>query len=99
MFVRYSQAFVVMPGGFGTLDELFEALTLAQTGKIWQFPVILIGREFWQGLIDWIGGSVLEDGNISIGDAGLLQLCDTADEVCAVITEATERLREIAHAA
>jgi uncharacterized protein (TIGR00730 family) len=94
MFVRYSQAFVVMPGGFGTLDELFEALTLVQTGKIWHFPVILIGSEFWRGLIDWVGGAVLEDGNISIEDVGLLHLCDTAEEVCEAIGAATERLRE-----
>jgi uncharacterized protein (TIGR00730 family) len=96
MFIRYSQAFVVMPGGFGTLDELFEALTLAQTGKIWDFPVVLIDREFWQGLIDWVGGTMLEDGNISADDAQMLHLCDTPDEVCAVITEASAKLRQVA---
>ncbi len=82
MFVKYSQAFVVMPGGFGTLDELFEAVTLIQTKKIARFPIILVGKEFWGGLLDWIK-TVLEDQfkNISPGDMNLLKLVDTADEV------------------
>ncbi|MGH2905825.1 MAG: TIGR00730 family Rossman fold protein [Solirubrobacterales bacterium] len=99
MFVRYSQAFVVMPGGFGTLDEMFEALTLVQTGKIWHFPVILVGREFWQGLIDWLGGKVLADGNINAGDLKLFQICDTSEEICLAIDDAGLELREAAEEA
>ncbi len=77
MFVKYSQGFVVMPGGFGTLDELFEAMTLIQTHKIESFPIILVGKEFWQGLIDWIKTALLEAGNISLKDLDLIHLVDT----------------------
>lgn len=81
MFVKYSQGFIVMPGGFGTLDELFEALTLIQTDKIGRFPLILVGKEFWAGLIDWIKESLLEkENNISPQDMFLLSIVDTADE-------------------
>ena len=80
MFVKYSQGFVVMPGGFGTLDECFEALTLIQTKKIGQFPVVLVGREYWQGLLDWIKNTLEADGFISPEDDDLFQLVDTAEE-------------------
>ena len=86
MFVRYSQGFIVMPGGFGTLDELFEALTLIQTEKIGTFPIVLVGRSFWAGLVDWIKKTLLhEAGNISPHDLDLFHLVDTADEAVEVI--------------
>jgi len=81
MFVKYSQGFVVMPGGFGTLDELFEAITLIQTNKIEKFPIILVGTTFWKGLIDWIKDTLLSEGNISVKDLDLLQMADTPEEV------------------
>ncbi|MDA1144691.1 MAG: TIGR00730 family Rossman fold protein [Bacteroidetes bacterium] len=81
MFVKYSQGFVVMPGGFGTLDELFEAITLIQTNKIEKFPIILVGRSFWAGLLDWIKNTLLENGNISEKDLDLLQMADNEEEV------------------
>lgn len=86
MFVKYSQGFVVMPGGFGTLDELFEAITLIQTNKIDKFPIILVGTEYWSGLLDWIR-KTLQDGfeNISDGDINLVQLVDTEDEVIEIL--------------
>lgn len=88
MFIRYSQGFVVMPGGFGTLDELFEALTLIQTHKIGRFPIVLVGKEFWGGLVDWIKGTLLDQAkNISPQDMDLFKLVDTADEAVAVIDE------------
>ncbi|MGW8123329.1 LOG family protein [Roseivirga echinicomitans] len=87
MFVKYSQGFVVMPGGFGTLDELFEAITLIQTSKIGRFPIILVGREFWSGLIDWIKGTMLEAGNISPKDLDLINMVDTAAEAVQVIDD------------
>src|SRR5690606_661466 len=86
MFVKYSQGFVVMPGGFGTLDELFEALTLIQTHKIEKFPIILVGTTFWKGLIEWIKTVVLDqNGNISPNDMALIPLVDTKDEVVAIL--------------
>ena len=81
MFVKYSQGFVVMPGGFGTLDELFEAITLIQTNKIEKFPIILVGRSFWAGLLDWVKNTLLENGNISEKDLDLLQMADNEEEV------------------
>ncbi|WP_222984267.1 TIGR00730 family Rossman fold protein [Flagellimonas meishanensis] len=87
MFVKYSQGFVVMPGGFGTLDEFFEALTLIQTNKIHKFPIILVGTEFWKGLIDWIKNTLLEQGNISPKDLDLIKLVDTEDEVVNIIDD------------
>ena len=80
MFVKYAQAFIVMPGGFGTLDELFEVLTLIQTGKITKVPVILMGSEFWQGLLDWVKETMLGVGNISPDDLDLLPLTDDPEE-------------------
>jgi hypothetical protein len=85
MFVKYSQAFVVLPGGFGTLDELFEAITLIQTNKIGRFPIILVGSDFWKGLIDWIKETMLGAGNISETDLDLIRLVDTAEEVVEII--------------
>jgi hypothetical protein len=88
MFVRYASAFVVLPGGFGTLDELFEALTLIQTSKISHFPVILYGRDYWQGLLDWVSEAVLANANIAAPDLALLRALDDPREVCAVAAAA-----------
>lgn len=86
MFVKYSQGFVVMPGGFGTLDELFEAITLIQTNKIDKFPIILVGRDFWSGLIDWVRTTLLDTfQNISEGDIDIVQVVDTAEEVIEIL--------------
>ena len=85
MFVKYADAFVIFPGGFGTLDELFEALTLIQTGKIQDFPVILIGTEYWSGLLDWLRGTLLEEAAINAGDVDLLRLTDDPEEACRII--------------
>src|SRR6201997_4693470 len=74
MFVKYSQAFVVLPGGFGTLDELFEAVTLVQTGKVTKFPIVLVGRDYWSGLLSWINGTLLEQHKIAPADTGLLRV-------------------------
>ncbi len=80
MFVKYSQGYVVMPGGFGTLDELFEALTLSQTGKVTTFPIVLFGTAYWQGLVDWLRDTMLPDGKINASDLDLLLLTDDVDE-------------------
>jgi len=86
MFVKYSQGFVVMPGGFGTLDELFEAITLIQTHKSERFPIILVGKEFWEGLMDWVKKTLLDGfGNISPKDLDLISTVDTADEVIEIL--------------
>ena len=85
MFVKYSQGFVVMPGGFGTLDELFEAITLIQTHKIGKFPIILVGSDFWTGLMDWVKTTMLKMGNISPEDLNLIQIVDTEKEVVEII--------------
>jgi uncharacterized protein (TIGR00730 family) len=85
MFVKYSQGFVVMPGGFGTLDELFEAMTLIQTHKIVTFPIILVGSAFWKGLFDWIKTEMLNAGNISPHDLDLIKIVDTKEEVVEII--------------
>ncbi|MBO6607427.1 TIGR00730 family Rossman fold protein [Psychroserpens sp.] len=88
MFVKYSQGFVVMPGGFGTLDELFEAITLIQTNKIEKFPIILVGTEFWTGLLDWVKDTLLEkNNNISAKDLDLIHMVDTADEVLDILDQ------------
>ena len=86
MFIKYSQGFVVMPGGFGTLDELFEAITLIQTNKIQKFPIVLVGTDFWSGLLDWIKTTLL-DGfeNISPEDIDLIHVVDTPEEVIEVL--------------
>ncbi|HET7584909.1 MAG TPA: TIGR00730 family Rossman fold protein [Gemmatimonadaceae bacterium] len=88
MFVKYSMAFIIFPGGFGTLDELFEALTLIQTGKISQFPVILFGRHYWAGLIRWLRSRVLLEGKISPGDMDLILLTDDPQEAANAVIEA-----------
>lgn len=85
MFVKYAQGFVVMPGGFGTLDELFEALTLIQTHKIKGFPIILVGTTFWGGLIDWIKETLVREKTISKEDLDLFKVVDTADEVVSIV--------------
>lgn len=85
MFVKYSQGFVVMPGGFGTLDELFEAITLIQTHKIARFPIILVGSEYWGGLLDWIKKTMVSWGTISPEDLELIRLVDEPEEVVSLI--------------
>jgi uncharacterized protein (TIGR00730 family) len=80
MFVKYSQAFVVLPGGFGTLDELFEAITLVQTGKVTRFPVVLVGCDYWGGLVEWIRSTLLKEGMISEDDPDLITLTDDPAE-------------------
>ncbi len=87
MFVKYAQGFVVLPGGFGTFDELFEAITLVQTQKVGKFPIILVGRNFWNGLLDWIKTTVTEEKNISPKDVDLFSVVDTADEAIKVIDD------------
>lgn len=88
MFVKYAQGFVVMPGGFGTLDELFEAITLIQTYKAEKFPIILVGTDFWDGMIDWIKQALLEkNNNISESDLDLFQTADTKEEVIEILEE------------
>jgi uncharacterized protein (TIGR00730 family) len=90
MFVKYSEAFIIFPGGFGTLDELFEALTLIQTGKIRDFPVILFGTDYWAGLIDWMKEKLLQEGKISPDDVGLLFLTDSPEEAVRAVLEARD---------
>lgn len=87
MFLKYSQGFVAMPGGFGTIDELAEALTLIQTNKIAKFPIILVGSEYWKSFIDWIKNTMLTEGNISDEDLDLFTIVDTSDEVIKIINE------------
>ena len=91
MFVRYASGFVVFPGGFGTLDELFESLTLIQTGKIRNFPVVLVGREYWRGLIDWICERPLREGKMSPADVELYKLTDEPEEVRDILVSAAHR--------
>ncbi|GAC1385500.1 MAG: TIGR00730 family Rossman fold protein [Marmoricola sp.] len=90
MFVKYSQGFAVLPGGFGTLDELFEALTLVQTKKITSFPVVLVGTEYWGGLLEWIRGPMLEFKKISQTDVDLVRLTDDIDEVVEIMVAARD---------
>jgi uncharacterized protein (TIGR00730 family) len=94
MFIKYASAFIIFPGGFGTLDELFESLTLIQTGKIYQFPVILFGRQYWAGLIRWLHARVLTEGKISPGDLDLMVLTDDPDEAAAAVITAYESQRD-----
>lgn len=83
MFMKYSQGFIVLPGGFGTMDELFEALTLIQTGKVARFPIVLLGTSYWSGLIDWIKQTMLTaENNINEEDLNLFRMVDTAEEAC-----------------
>ena len=85
MFVKYADAFVILPGGFGTLDELFEALTLIQTGKVRHFPVVLVGRAYWAGLLDWIRGTLLPQGTVAEADLALLHITDDPEEAVEMI--------------
>ena len=87
MFMKYAQGFIVLPGGFGTLDELFEAITLIQTNKIGKFPIILVGKKFWGGLYDWVKTTMLEAGNISESDLELFALVDNADDAVKIIDD------------
>ncbi|MFT5280159.1 MAG: hypothetical protein ACI9P8_001799 [Bacteroidia bacterium] len=88
MFTKYAQGYVVLPGGFGTMDELFEALTLIQTGKIAKFPIVLVDKSYWGGLIDWIKSTMEQKAhNVGPNDLELIQLVDTADEAVEIITE------------
>lgn len=87
MFVKYSQGFIVMPGGFGTLDEMFEAITLIQTKKIGAFPIILVKRDYWQGLFDWVRAVLLKEGNISEEDLDLIKVVETPEEAVAAIDD------------
>jgi hypothetical protein len=91
MFVRYASAFVVFPGGFGTLDELFEALTLRQTEKIAAFPVVLVGTDYWGGMVDWLRERMLGDGKISQDDVDDLVLTDDLERVCEIVEAAEHR--------
>jgi uncharacterized protein (TIGR00730 family) len=93
MFVKYAQAFVILPGGFGTLDELFEALTLVQTRKVTRFPVILFGTEYWSGLLTWIRTTLAEAGTINATDLDLITVTDDIDEVLTVIQAADDARR------
>ena len=92
VFIKYSQAFVVLPGGYGTLDELFEALTLVATGKITKFPIVLVGSAYWSGLLDWIKGTLLAEGKIHAEELDLIHVADTADEVVRIIKKAHANL-------
>jgi uncharacterized protein (TIGR00730 family) len=96
MFIKYSVAFVIFPGGFGTLDELFEALTLIQTGKIYRFPVILFGRYYWAGLLRWLQARVLSEGKISDGDLDLMLVTDSPAEAAQAIISAYRSLGKTA---
>ena len=91
MFVKYSEGFVVFPGGFGTLDELFEALTLTQTGKIEHFPVVLYGSDYWRGLVDWLHERALAEGKVSPDDLDLFRLCDDPAEAVTHVRDVLAR--------
>jgi uncharacterized protein (TIGR00730 family) len=95
MFVKYAQGFIVLPGGFGTFDELFEALTLVQTRKVTSFPIVLLRSAYWQGLVDWLRDTVAERGAIAAADLDLLQVTDDLDEAIELVT----RRREVAQSA
>ena len=97
MFVKYSTAFIVFPGGYGTMDELFEALTLVQTGKVKQFPVVLFGSAYWSGLVEWLRGRVAGEGKIATEDLGLFRVTDDPAEAVRWIGEARERRSRAYH--
>ena len=90
MFVKYAQGFVVLPGGFGTMDELFEALTLAQTGKVTSFPIVLFGSAYWGGLVDWLRDTMLVDGKVGAADIDMLHVTDDIDEAISHFLPATD---------
>jgi uncharacterized protein (TIGR00730 family) len=96
MFVRYARAFVIMPGGFGTLDELFESLTLIQTHRIEHFPTILVGRDHWRPLLEWIEGALEDNALVAAADTQLLVVADEPGEVCDHVIRASERQRAVA---
>lgn len=85
MFVKYSQGFIVLPGGYGTLDELFEALTLVQTEKVTGFPIVLVGTSYWLPLLEWLRNTVAEEGAISVADLDLIQLTDDIEEAVDIV--------------
>ncbi len=87
MFVKYASAFVILPGGFGTLDEFFEAITLIQTGRTEPFPVVLIGKKYWQGLVKWLNSTVQREGNIQPADLRIFQMVDTAEAAVEIIKD------------
>ena len=93
MFVKYAQGFVVLPGGFGTFDELFESLTLVQTHKVTEFPIVLVGTSYWRGLLDWLRGPVVDQGTISAKDLELIQLVDDPEEAVLLVCERDAELR------
>jgi uncharacterized protein (TIGR00730 family) len=95
MFVKYSLAFVIFPGGFGTLDELFEALTLIQTKKIRNFPIVLFGRSYWSGMLDWLRDVVLRDGKIGDNDMQMFHITDSPAEVVDIVTKSQSSLTEL----
>ena len=95
MFVKYSLGFVIFPGGFGTLDELFEALTLIQTRKIRDFPVVLFGSDYWKGLLDWISDIALKEGKVSEHDLKLLHITDSPEEVVKILVNSQDSLRAL----
>jgi uncharacterized protein (TIGR00730 family) len=88
LFMKYSNAFVIFPGGFGTMDELFEALTLIQTKKVSNFPIILYGSHYWNGLLAWIKDTMLTEGTVSPEDLHLLRVSDDPEEICCIVSEA-----------
>jgi uncharacterized protein (TIGR00730 family) len=88
MFVKYSNAFIIFPGGFGTMDELFEALTLIQTKKVSNFPVILYGSKYWEGLLNWIRETMLDEEKVSVDDVALLRISDDPQEICDIVCDA-----------
>jgi uncharacterized protein (TIGR00730 family) len=90
MFVKYAEAFIIFPGGFGTMDELFEALTLIQTGKVRNFPVVLFGREYWQGLLDWLEHTMAADGKINPNDLKLLVVTDSPEDAVRAVVDCYE---------
>jgi uncharacterized protein (TIGR00730 family) len=99
MFVKYAEGFIVLPGGFGTFDELFEALTLVQTHKVTEFPIVLVGTDYWQGMIDWLRGPVLERGMIREADLALLQLVDDPEDAVRIVRDRGAEIRAAERAA
>ncbi len=94
MFVKYAQGFVIFPGGYGTLDELFESVTLVQTGKIEHFPIVLFGSSYWRGLLDWLADPAAREGKLDPADIRLLKVTDDPDEACDVLVESRIRAAE-----
>jgi uncharacterized protein (TIGR00730 family) len=95
MLVKYSTAFLLLPGGFGTLDELFETLTLVQTKRVRRFPIILMGTEFWDGLFGWVRTTLLNEGMVDRGDLNLVRITDDVDEALALVERAREEQRDV----